>query len=64
MDTGLTGIQLVFEDGLKSPLIDAENVNSTDLVSYPLENDTINFVYAGVFDQTWPFSLAVCYHNG
>jgi hypothetical protein len=41
LNTGVTAIQLVFDNGLESPLFDSDNANADDLREYELNKSVI-----------------------
>ena len=57
-DSGLTTIQLIFEDGLESELIDCENANAEEMMTFEINQYKVpNQIMMRVYENTWPYHL-------
>ena len=64
-DDGLCSIQLIFEGGIQSPLIDAKSAKATTQVnSYQVKNKTISSLYARVWSSDRIEKLDFTYQDG
>ena len=65
VNTGLTGIQLIFENGLSSPDFDSENAGAEEYKSNQLApNKHVTSIKMLIHDHTWPFHLSFLYEDG
>ena len=64
MGRGLTDIQMIFEDGIQSPIFSGGEKSDSETKKYQVKSKPISSVHSRVYNDHWLHQLSLTYNDG